>query len=122
VADDTKRGFRPGRGGWGCFGCGTLVFVFLIGGALSLINAAFGAGLSAGIPFTASNVSIAGSIGTKDKATDALPTYVRGRLAGNRNFINQSTTVTVGPAEGAGIFVVGAQDGAPAVDLYLAWR
>lgn len=110
------------RGGCGCFGCGSFVFVFLVGGALSLLNAAFGIGLSAGIPFTASNVTVAGSIGTKDKAVDALPSYAKDRLAGNQNFINNSTTVTVGPAEGAGLLVIGAQPGAPTVDLFLVLR
>ena len=55
-------------------------------------------------------------------APSGLPTYVRERLAGNQNFINQSTTLTVGPAEGAGIFVIGAQEGAPLIDLYIVLR
>ena len=44
------------------------------------------------------------------------------RLAGNQNFVNDSTTLTVGPAEGVGLLVIGKQDGAPAVDLYLVLR
>lgn len=96
--------------------------MFILGGALSLFGVAFGAGLSAGIPFTSSNVTVAGSIGAKDKAAGALPAYVRDRLAGNQNFINNSTTLTVGPAEGAGLLVIGAQEGAPTVDLYLTVR
>jgi len=67
-------------------------------------------------------VTVAGSIGTKTKITEGLPTYVRERLAGNQNFINQTGTVTVGPAEGAGILVIGAQEGAPAIDLYVVLR
>jgi hypothetical protein len=103
-------------------GCGTFVFVFVLGGALSLFNAVFGLGLSVGIPFTQSNVTVAGSIGAKEKAPDALPSYARDRLAGNQNFVNNSTTITVGPAEGVGLLVIGKQDGAPAVDLYLVLR
>jgi hypothetical protein len=96
--------------------------VFLLGGALSLFNGAFGIGLSIGVPFMQSNVSVAGSIGTKAKAPDALPGYLRDRLAGNQNFINQSGTLTVGPAEGTALFVIGAQPGAPSVDLFLTFR
>jgi hypothetical protein len=99
-----------------------LIFVFLLGGALSLFGTVFGLGVSVGVPFTQNNLTLAGAIGTKAKITDGLPSYARERLGGNQNFINQSTTVTVGPAEGAALFVVGAQPGAPAVDLYLVVR
>jgi hypothetical protein len=115
---------RWGRGGCvGCgSGCGGFLLVLLLGGALSLFNAVFGLGASVGIPFTQSNVTVAGSIGTKEKTVDALPSYTQGRLAGNQNFINQSSTVTVGPAEGAAILVIGKQDGAPAIDLHIVLR
>ena len=103
-------------------GCGGFVLVFLFGGVLSLFNAVFGLGVSVGIPFTQSNVTVAGSIGGKEKAADALPNYVKDRLAGNQNFLNNSTTLTVGPAEGVGLLVIGKQDGAPAIDLYLVLR
>ena len=103
-------------------GCGGFVLVFLLGGVLSLFNAVFGLGVSVGIPFTQSNVTVAGSIGGKEKAADALPNYVKDRLAGNQNFVNNSTTLTVGPAEGVGLLVIGKQDGAPAIDLYLVLR
>jgi len=107
----------------GCLpGCGTLVFVFLLGGALSLFNGAFGVGVSVGVPGMQSNVTLAGSIGTKAKAVEALPSYTRERVAGNQNFINQTGTVTVGPAEGIGLFIIGSQPGAPAVDLFIALR
>jgi len=98
------------------------VFVLLFGGALSLFGAVCGVGVSVGIPLTQSNITVAGSIGAKDKATDGLPNYTEGRLAGNQNFINQSSTLTIGPAEGAVVFIVGAQPGAPAVDLHLYLR
>ena len=76
------------------------MFVFVLGGALSLFNAAFGLGVSVGIPFTQSNATVAGSLGSKGKAADALPSYAKDRLGGNQNFINNTTTLTVGPAEG----------------------
>ncbi len=121
MSEERKSRFRPG--GCGCLpGCGGFVLVFLLGGVLSLFNAVFGLGVSVGIPLTQSNVTVAGSIGGKDKAPDALPSYVRERLAGNQNFINNTTTLTVGPAEGVGLLVIGKQDGAPAVDLYLVLR
>ena len=119
MSEDGKR-WRPGCG---CFsGCGTFIFVFVLGGLLSLFNGAFGIGVSVGVPFMQSNVSGAASIGTKAKAADALPTYLRDRLAGNQNFINQSGTLTVGPAEGTAVFVIGAQPGAPAVDFFITFR
>jgi len=65
---------------------------------------------------------VAGSIGGKEKAADALPNYVRDRLAANQYFVNNSTTLTVGPAEGVGLLVIGKQAGAPAIDLYLVLR
>ncbi|HEX6060893.1 MAG TPA: hypothetical protein VF001_02395, partial [Candidatus Limnocylindria bacterium] len=74
--------------------------MFVLGGALSLFSTVFGLGVSVGIPFTQNNVTVAGSIGAKDKAAGALPIYVKDRLAGNQNFVNNSTTLTVGPAEG----------------------
>ena len=118
-----KKGRWGGRGGCGCLsGCGTFIFVFLIGGLLSLFNATFGIGVSVGVPFMQSNVTVAGAIGTKAKIIDGLPIYVRERLAGNQNFINQSGTLTIGPAEGAGLLVIGAQPGAPSVDLYIVFR
>ena len=96
--------------------------MLLLGGALSLFNAVFAVGVSVGIPFTESNITAAGSIGTKERVVGALPSYTQGRLAGNQNFINQSGTLTIGPAQGAALFVIGRQDGAPAIDLYLALR
>ena len=96
--------------------------MFLLGGLLSLFSVAFGLGISVGVPFMQSNVTVAGSIGAKSHVVEALPSYVRDRVAGNQNFINNSTTLTIGPAEGAAVFVVGRQEGAPAIDLYIAIR
>jgi hypothetical protein len=120
--DDEKRRWG-GRPGCGCLsGCGSFLFVLVLGGALSVFSAVFGVGVSVGIPFTQSNITAAGSIGTKDKVEGALPNYTRDRLAGNQNFINQSGTLTIGPAEGVGLFVIGKQEGAPAIDLYFVLR
>jgi hypothetical protein len=96
--------------------------VLLVGGALSIFDVAFSIGVSFQIPFTPSNLTATGSIGAKEKAVDALPDYVEDRLAGNENFINHSTTMTIGPAEGVGLFVLGEQPGAPQIDLYAALR
>ena len=99
------------------------MFVVLTAGlVLSLFNADIGIGLSARIPFTDSNITVAGSVGKKDKAADALPRYVHGRLGANGNFINQSNTLTIWVAEGTAILVVGHQEGAPLVDLHLEAR
>ncbi|HAF08935.1 MAG TPA: hypothetical protein DCK98_02485 [Chloroflexi bacterium] len=65
---------------------------------------------------------MAGSIGAKDRTVDALPNYAQGRLGGNQNFINNSTTLTIGPAEGAGLLLVGKQDDAPVIDLHLVFH
>ena len=89
---------------------------------MSLFNADLGIGASVRIPLTESNVTLAGSIGAKEKAPDVLPGYTHGRLGGNQNFINNSTTLTIGPAEGAALFVIGKQDSAPVIDLHLVLR
>ena len=122
--DDGRNRWRGPRfgcnNGCGCgFGCGGFLVVLTLGIALSLFNADLGVGVSARIPFTQSNITLAASIGAKDKAAGALPDYTYGRLGGNQNFINNSTTLTIGPAEGTAIFVVGKQGGAPVLDLHL---
>src|SRR5438094_531291 len=95
---EERRRWARRPGGCGCLsGCGTFIFVFLVGGLLSLFGAVFGLGLSVGVPLTQSNVTVAGSIGTKAKISEGLPSYARERLAGNQNLINQSGTLTVGP-------------------------
>lgn len=118
-----------GRGKWrspGCIGCGSgcggFLLVVILGGILSIFPVAFGLGVSIGVPFMESNITAAGAIGAKDRVVDALPTYTRDRVAGNQNFINNSTTLTVGPAEGIAVFIIGRQDGAPAIDLYISLR
>ena len=122
MSTDSKRGRdRWSRGCGGCgSGCGGFLFVLIVGIALSLFNVTVGVGLSVRIPFTTSNATIAGSIGTKEKVVSALQAYDQGHLAGKQDFINNSTTLTIGPAEGAGLIVIGNQEGAPTVDLHLA--
>ncbi len=99
-----------------------MLLVIVLGGVLSIFPAAVGVGVSVGVPFMESNVTAAVAIGAKNRVVDSLPGYARGRLGGNQNFINNSTTLTVGPAEGVGLLVIGKQDGAPAIDLYLVLR
>ena len=107
--------------GCGCGG-GGFFFVLIVGVLLSIFNANVGIGVSVRVPFTSSNLTVAGSVGAKDKTAGALPDYTEGRLGGNQNFFNNSTTMTIGPAEGAAIVIVGHQGGAPAVDLHLVVR
>jgi hypothetical protein len=115
VARD-RRGYRPS--GWG-FGCASVLVVLTIGLVLSLFHAAVGIGASVRVPFTDSNLTVAGSVGQKEKAVGALPGYAEGRLGGNQNFINHTTTLTIGPAEGTALIVLGRQPGVPTVDLHL---
>ena len=112
---------RGGRQGCGC-GCGGLLLVLTLGILLSLFNFDLGVGLSARIPFTASNLTVAGSIGAKGKAVSALPAYTQDRVGNNQNFINHTSTLTIGPAEGIGLLVIGRQPGAPGIDLHLTSR
>lgn len=118
-AGPRSRRYRPGRGGCGC---GGFLFVLIVGIALSLFNTDIGVGLSVRVPFTQSNLTLAASIGTKGKTADALPAYTRGTLGGNQNFINGSQTLTIGPAEGATLIVLGKQGDAPVFDLHLVAR
>lgn len=112
-----------GRSGGRCgCGCASIFVVLTVGLLLSLFNADIGIGVSARVPFTDSNLTIAGSVGKKEKAADALPAYVHGKLGGNQNFINQSNTLTIWVAEGTVIVVLGRQEGAPLIDLHLEAR
>lgn len=111
---------RPGCGCTG--GCSSVLVVLVVGLLLSLFGIAVGIGVSIRVPFTQSNLTIAGSVGIKTKAESALPNYAHGQLASNRNFINQTSTLTIGPAEGAALVVLGRQPGAPIADLHLEAR
>lgn len=118
-----RRQWRGGCSGCGGYGCASFVVVITLGLLLSLFNTAIGIGASVRVPFTSSiNITLAGSVGQKDKAPDALPGYVHGKLGGNQNFINGSQTLTVWVAEGTVIFVIGQQEGAPLIDLHLEAR
>jgi len=118
---DRRQRFRPGCGGCGA-GCASVLVVLTVGIVLSLFNAAIGIGASIRVPFTDSNLTLAGSVGQKEKAVGSLPGYTQGRLGGNQNFINQSTTLTIGPAEGTALIVLGQQPSAPIVDVHLVAR
>src|SRR5258708_34667875 len=103
--------------GCGCGG-GGFFLVLTVGILLSLFNAGVGAAASVRIPFTESNLTIATSIGAKDKAVAALPGYTAGRLGGNQNFFNNSTTMNIWPAEGSALVILGTLDGTRAIALY----
>ena len=107
--------------GCGCGG-GLFFFVLTVGIVLSLFNVGIGIGASVRIPFTEGNLTIAGVVGAKSKAVAAMPSYTDGRLGGNQNLFNNSTTMTIGPAEGAALVIIGKQDGAPSLDLHLDIR
>lgn len=49
-----------------------------------------------------------------------FPAYYRGRV--RCWLINHTTTLTIGPAEGTALIVLGKQPGAPVVDLHLVAR
>ena len=107
--------------GCGC-GCAGFFFVLTVGIVLALLNVTASIGVSVRIPFTSSNLSLAGSVGEKDKVISAMPDYTQGRVAGNQNFLNNSTTMTIWRAEGVVVVIIGQQDGAPPVDLHLDLR
>lgn len=124
MSADTRKERRRwrGTGGPGGCGCASVIVVLTVGLILSLFNSDFGIGVSVRIPFTSSNLTIAGSVGKKEKAPDALPSYIHGKLADNHNFINGSQTLTIWVAEGTAIILIGHQEGAPAIDLHLELR
>ena len=115
--------FRTRYRNRGC-GCsaGGFFLVLTVGILLSLFNAGVGVGVSVRIPFTHSNLTVAGSLGAKSKTVAVLPNYTEGRLGGNQNFFNNSTTITIGPAEGAALVILGRQDDAPVIDLHIDAR
>lgn len=115
VRTNETRLYRRGRG---C-GCTFPLVVLVVGIALALFSSNVGIGLSLRVPFTESNLTWAGSIGTKDLAIDTLPDYVEPKVGDNSNLINKSITLTIGPAEGTSVIVLGKQQGAPIVSLHL---
>jgi hypothetical protein len=121
TGESTRWRTRYRNRGCGC-GCGGFFLVLTVGILLSLFHSDVGIGVSVRIPLTNSNLTIAGTLGVKDKTVAALPDYTDGRLGGNQNFFNNSTTLTIGPAEGAALVIIGKQDGAPPVDLHFVVR
>ena len=113
------RRWRHRASGGGCSGCGGFLIVLTLGILLALLHVQLGLTLSLRVPFTSSNVTAAAAIGGKEHMTEALAPYVRDRVGGNQNLINASQTMTVGPAEGAAMLVLGRQPGAPVVDIAL---
>lgn len=120
-ASEGRRRRRPYRPRGSRF-LGLFFVVLIVGIALSIFNLSVGVGVSVRVPFTTSNVTVAGSLGAKAKTKEALPNYTQGRVAGNQNLFNYTETMTVGPAQGAGLIVIGHQGQAPVVDLHLAAR
>jgi hypothetical protein len=119
MSEERHRSRWRGTGGPGGCGCAGVIVVLTLGLILSLLNTDIGIGISVRVPFTESNVTVAGSVGKREHASDVLPAYVRGRLGGNQNFINQSNTLTIWVAEGTALFVIGHQPGAPVIDLHI---
>lgn len=115
---ERARPYRPRPG----HAVAMFLVVLVVGITLSLFDVSVGVGVSVRVPFTSSNVTAAGSIGAKAKTTRALPNYTEGRLAGTQNLFNYSEAMTIGPAQGVGLIVIGRQGQAPAVDLHLAAR
>ena len=106
--------------GCGC-GCSGFFFVLIVGILLALFNFAVSIGVSVRIPFTSSNITVAGAVGEKDKVLTALPDYTEGRVGGNQNFFNNSTTMTIWRGEGVAVVIIGKQDSAPVIDLHLSF-
>ena len=96
--------------------------VITLGLILMLMNVGISLGLSFRIPFTTSNLTLAGCLGEKNKALDALPSYVRTRLGGNKDFINHSMTMTVGPIEGCELGIIGYQKGSPLFGIHISTK
>ncbi len=102
MVNDHRRGnseSRPRRRGGGCAGgggCGCALpsFVVVVGIILAIFSTNLGIGVSVRVPFTESNLSVAGSVGSKEMAIDTLPNYLEQKVADNTNFLNQSITLT----------------------------
>ena len=115
---ERPNGARLYRGGRGC-GCTLPLVVLVVGIALALFSSNVGIGVSARVPFTQSNLTLAGSVGSKDLVINTLPDYVEQKVGDNSNLINKSITLTIGPAEGTSIIVLGKQEEAPIVGVHL---
>jgi hypothetical protein len=96
--------------------------VLTVGLVLALIGAAISISITVRIPATSSNVTLAGSIGKKEFTQTVLPPYAQETFGKNNNFINSSSSLTVGPAQGRQQFVVGEQPGAPLARIEINWK
>jgi hypothetical protein len=81
-----------------------------------------GIGLTIRIPGTHANLTVTGSIGKKELTRVVLPLYARRTFGDNRNLINSSNSLTIGPAQGRQQFVVGKQPSAPVAGIDVAWK
>src|SRR4029077_21134498 len=104
-------------GGWA-----SVVDVLTIGLLLTPFNTLLGIRGHLRVPFTGSNITLAGAVGKKEKVAASLPGYVQDKVGSNQNFIDQTSTLTIWVAEGIVVLVVGHQEGAPAIDLHLEAR
>lgn len=96
-------------------GCSPFIVVASLGVILALTDTSLGIGVSGRLPYTETNITLAGSLGHKSKAEETLPGYVANQLGGNTNFINSNQSLTLGSAEGTSIFVAGKQKGSPRI-------
>lgn len=100
-------------------GFGGFFVVITLGLVLMLFNIGFSLGLSFRIPFTQSNLTLAGCLGEKNKAVDSLPSYAKYRLGGNQDFMNHSMTTTIWKIEGCEMGIIGEQPGAPLLGIHI---
>jgi hypothetical protein len=120
MRDNRNRRSRRGIGcQGGCAGCGCVLTIGLI---LALLGAALGITISARIPGTHSNITIAGSIGKKTLTRTVLPAYARKTFGKDNNFINSSHSLVVGPAQGLQEIVLGKQPAAPVAGIAIHWK
>jgi hypothetical protein len=119
VANSGRSRSRTFLGRGGCAGCGCVLTLGLI---LALVGAAIGITLTARIPGTHSNVTLAGSIGKKELTKPVLSRYAQPTFGGNHNLINSSNSLTVWLAQGRQQFVVGKQTGAPLAGIDVRWK
>jgi hypothetical protein len=96
------------------------LIVITIGLILMLLNVGFSLGGTIRIPFTNINLTGAGCIGQKAKATQALPAYVQGKLGDNHDFINHSMIWVIGPIEGCEIAIIGRQLSTPPFNIHIS--
>lgn len=99
-------------------GCGCSGSIVAIGVALGLFGLAIAGRASMRIPFTDANITWGGSMGAKDLTREASQSaYISTRIAGRDNFLNTTHTATFLESEWTNIFIIGKQEGAPAIDL-----